>query len=261
MLLRGTLYSNILQIDTGISVLTPKSIQAKNYQVVYLLHGLGGNHESWLSHTMLPVYAEKYNMIFVMPEVARSFYSDMRHGHPYFTYLAEELPKLIKATFNVSAQKEDTYVVGASMGGYGALKLALTYPEVFGNVLAFSAAALFMRKELQKMTERSEVSEGQAKLTDSLIGDFISAFGQELNYFSEEVDLVTLAQGFGEQSRPNLYLSCGLNDSFLDDNRRFAEILGDTGWKLIYREFVGGHDWYHFNEALIKGLRWTRKKK
>ncbi len=261
MLLRGTVYSNTLQMDTGISVLTPKSIQAKNYQVVYLLHGLGGNHESWLSHTMLPVYAEKYNMIFVMPEVTRSFYSNMQYGRPYFSYLAEELPRLINATFNVSAQKEDTYVVGASMGGYGALKLALTYPDVFGNAIAFSAAALFVRKELEKLTQSSKFSEHQTMPEDALVGDLVSAFGQEFNSFSEEVDLVTLAQSFGDQSRPNLYLSCGLSDSFLGDNRRFAEILGDMGWRLTYREFAGGHDWYHFNEALIKGLRWTRKKK
>lgn len=260
MLLRGTVYSDTLRLDTGISILTPKNYQDKVCQVVYLLHGLVGNHESWLNNTMLPVFAEKYQMVFVMPEVNRSFYSDMVHGLPYFTYVAEELPSLIKRTFNVSAKKEDTYVIGASMGGYGALKLALTYPDVFGNAIAFSAASLFMAEGLAQLAALSDFSERQKKIGDYLAKDLESAFGQELTHFSEEIDLLTLIQHFGQKNRPQLYLSCGTSDSLLEDNRRFSQSLIALDWEMTYREFAGGHDWYHFNDALIKGLRWTRKK-
>lgn len=261
MILRGSVYSEKLRMDTGITILTPKSFQGKNYQVVYLLHGLAGNHESWLTNTMLPVYAEKYEMIFVMPEVNRSFYSNMAYGLPYFSYVAEELPALIKRTFNVSAKKEETYVVGASMGGYGAFKLALTYPNVFGNAIGFSAASLFMADGLKTLAKLPEFSERQKLIGDYLAKDLEAVFGQELNASSEEADLVTLIRQFGKKLRPKLYLSCGTADVLLADNRRFNEMLKELGWQLTYHEFPGGHDWYHFNEALIKGLRWTRKKK
>lgn len=260
MLLRGTVYSETLRLDTGISILTPKNYHGiDRYKVVYLLHGLAGNHESWLANTMLPVYAEKYQMIFIMPEVTRSFYTDMAQGPAYFTYVAEELPMLIQQVFNVSAKKEDTYVIGASMGGYGALKLALTHPNVFGNALAFSAATLFMAEGVEKLRSLENLEARQAEIGEYLAKDLEAAFGVDYGHFQAKADLLTLIQDFGEKPRPNLYVSCGTSDQLLADNRRFNQELIERGWLLTYHEFAGGHDWYHFNEALIKGLRWTRK--
>lgn len=66
-----------------------------------------------------------------MPEVRRSFYADEHYGEAYWTYISEELPAFIENTFSVSQEREDRFVIGLSMGGYGAFKLALNYPERF----------------------------------------------------------------------------------------------------------------------------------
>ena len=106
MILRGTVFSNILGKDTGITIVTPGNLQEGGpYKVAYLLHGLCGDSATWVDDSMLPVYAREGRTIFILPDAARSFYSDMRHGPRYFTYLVEELPQLCKAVFQISARR------------------------------------------------------------------------------------------------------------------------------------------------------------
>ena len=95
MILRGTVFSNILGKDTGITIVTPGNLQEGGpYKVAYILHVLCGDSATWVDDSMLPVYAREGRTIFILPDAARSFYSDMRHGPRYFTYLVEELPQL-----------------------------------------------------------------------------------------------------------------------------------------------------------------------
>ena len=108
-------------METGITIVTPNGIVEKGkYRVAYLLHGLCGRSGDLADYTMLPAFANDYNIIFIMPEVARSFYTDMKYGLKYFSYITEELPVICKSIFNISSQREDTIIMGASMGGYGA---------------------------------------------------------------------------------------------------------------------------------------------
>ena len=142
----GTIYSETLRMDTNIAVIAPKKAipfgreyNGKPYKVVYLLHGLSANSADWLINTEAQINATKYNVVFITAEVQRSFYTDMKYGLKYFTYISEELPKLCASLFNISAKREDTYIIGMSMGGYGALKCAMRHPETYCGVAAFSA--------------------------------------------------------------------------------------------------------------------------
>lgn len=142
MLLRGTIYSNALEMDTNITVFAPNDLPANApYKVAFLLHGLGGGHSDWTGCSRLASYAAELPLYIIMPEVARSFYCNMKYGPQYFRYIAEELPELAKRFFNISARREDTGIMGASMGGFGALKSALTYPERFGFCCVFRPQA------------------------------------------------------------------------------------------------------------------------
>jgi S-formylglutathione hydrolase FrmB len=125
MILRGNVFSKILEMDTGITIVTPNDFKMDGtYKVVYLLHGACGNNGTWADYSMLPVYANHGKTIYVLPEVARSFYTDMKYGFKYFSYITEELPNICKTVFNISADREDTAIIGGSMGGYGALNCA-----------------------------------------------------------------------------------------------------------------------------------------
>jgi len=118
MILRGTFYSEILEMETHVSFAFPDRKRcATPRKVVYLLHGLKGRSGDWLDYSTLPAYAGRYEALFVMPEVGRSFYSDMEFGQRFFSFVADELPAAVGEAFAISAEREDSLVVGASMGG------------------------------------------------------------------------------------------------------------------------------------------------
>lgn len=113
MRLSGSVYSKILDMDTGLTIVTPNKLREGKYKVVYLLHGLCGNDRSWLDYSMLPAYAAKGDTVYVMPDAGRSFYSNMKYGFDYQRYVTEELPVICRNMFNISAAREDTGIMAA----------------------------------------------------------------------------------------------------------------------------------------------------
>ena len=145
-------YSNALQLNTDINVVipTPNSDELMNhkdtsywregakYQVLYLLHGTYGDYSDWCHLTSIEKYAQNHKIMVVMPSVANSFYQDMVYGPAYLTFLTEELPEYLGRLFPASTRREDSFVAGLSMGGYGALKCGLLAPETFSAVASLS---------------------------------------------------------------------------------------------------------------------------
>ena len=109
-------------------------------KVLYLLHGLSDNGSAWQRHTAIETLATDYGLVVVMPSFGRSFYTDQPNGQLYYTYLIEELPRYLKDVFGLDPKREDTLIVGNSMGGYGAFKAALNHPERFAAAASFSGA-------------------------------------------------------------------------------------------------------------------------
>ena len=110
------------------------------YPTLYLLHGLSDDHTIWMRRTSIERYAAAKNIAVVMPAVGRSFYQDMASGPRYWTYLSEELPRLMRQFFPLSSLREDNFAAGLSMGGYGALRLGLACPERFAAAASLSGA-------------------------------------------------------------------------------------------------------------------------
>lgn len=105
---RGTIRSEALKMKTKLTVIIPDTLQSTDrYPVVYLLHGLSGNTDDWSDGSQVWLLAKAYNLIFVIPEVQRSFYTDMEFGPAYFTYISQELPALCKKLFPISPKRED----------------------------------------------------------------------------------------------------------------------------------------------------------
>ena len=139
MILRGSFYSQALGRQTNITLVGPDVWpQAGACKTAYVLHGMEGNQDTWADNSLLPLYAAKGNTLYVLPDGGRSFYRDMPQGPRYFTYLSQELPQMVRQRFQVSPIREDTAVLGCSMGGYGALLCALGCPERFGLCAAFA---------------------------------------------------------------------------------------------------------------------------
>lgn len=255
MILRGNLFSTTLGMETGLTVVGRNKLRkGTSYQVVYLLHGLGVNHSGWTDNTLLPVIAEQYNILFIMPEVSRSFYTDMRYGPNYFTYISNELPAICKTVFNISAKREDTAVIGGSMGGYGALKTALSKPEQYGFCGALAPACLFLEKALQLYRKNEKTGKPVSFFEKQLIQDFRAIFGEELVCQPED-ELLYLARTVNEQTiKPRIYLACGVDDPLYRSNVRFAREMEKLQFEFTFRSQPGEHDWRYFNGALQEVL-------
>src|SRR3954447_14294757 len=140
-LLRCDVFSDALSLSTSLTVILPQPTRTQIGMtgdagedpppVLYLLHGLSDDDTIWLRRTSIERYVAPLGLAVVMPQVARSFYTDEAHGNRYWTFLSEELPLLARSFFHLSDRREDTFVAGLSMGGYGAAKWALRHPDRF----------------------------------------------------------------------------------------------------------------------------------
>lgn len=108
-------------------------------QTLYLLHGYGDSYTSWIRKTNLERYAAHHNLAVIMPDAQKSAYTDMTHGGKFFTYIADELPGKMRAFLPLSERREDTFIAGFSMGGYGAFKIGLARPMQYAAIGCISA--------------------------------------------------------------------------------------------------------------------------
>src|SRR5262247_490501 len=143
-------FSQVLGLMSTMSVILPDPLptetratlasQRPRYPTLYLLHGMSDDHTVWQRRTSIERYVAGRNLAVVMPAVHRSFYTDSLTGQRYWTFISEELPALARHFFPLSTRRAETYVAGLSMGGYGAFKLALTYPERYAAAASLSGA-------------------------------------------------------------------------------------------------------------------------
>ena len=247
MILKGNLYSKVLDMETGITVITPQSKRVeKPYKVMYLLHGLCGSSSDFCDYTMLPFYAWEADVMFILPEVQRSFYTDMKYGLKYFTYITEELPELCENHFKISTQREDTYIGGVSMGGYGALKCALSKPEQYSGCCAIAPAALNMREFLRQL-EQGEFGK--------MHPDLKAVYGERFEWLPSNDILELFKKAIEKGTVPKIYHACGTEDFLYDSNNTFSKIISKTNADYKYETWSGGHDFNFFNQALFKGLK------
>ena len=254
MILRGSFRSETLRMNTNIQVFVPD--RCTPARVVYLLHGLHGDQGQWIDNTMLPVYAKKYNAIFIMPEAKRSFYANQKYGRRYYDYISNELPEICRRIFNINAAREDTAIVGCSMGGYGALWFALSLPEQYGFCGAIAPACLNIKEFMDEMGKNPPDLEKTEGETREILADLHAIYGEKPEYRAD-YDITELAKNFPpDKPKPEIYITCGTRDEFRKDILAFKNEMENTEFKFTYEEWQGGHEWFFFNEALKKTLEY-----
>ena len=209
---------------------TPHPDGKPGFPVIYLLHGRSGDENSYVDHGLRPL-AEKHHFIVVMPDAARSFYADMASGEKYWTFISEEVPKLVKTMFPARTDRSETFVAGISMGGYGALKMALNFPERFSKVAVLSAAG-----------DISWLSRRGGGMSDV---ELSSIFGSPTGMIGNEHDLFELLKRPASAcGRPELWMRCGDMDMLIDGNREFVKRAAAVNWQADYQEIPEKiHNW------------------
>jgi putative tributyrin esterase len=226
----------MLGLQTSAYVILPQRKPGDNtpFKTLYLLHGMSDDESMWSRRTRIESYADAAGIAVVMPTTHLGWYTNMKSGWAkYFSYIADELPGIMRSFFaGMSPAREDNFVAGLSMGGYGALKVALARPERFAGAGVFSAAF-----DVAARTEFRPNSEY-----------WVNIFGSSPK--GGEDDLYAAAERLkaGGGELPDIYMWCGTEDSLIKENRRMRDRLAALGYPLTYRESEGTHDWRWWDE-------------
>jgi S-formylglutathione hydrolase FrmB len=248
-LLECNIFSHELMMNTCLNVVLPQDTH--NYRkgpppkTLMLLHGISDNAAGWLRGSQAEVLAMEYGIALIMPEVQRSFYQDMRYGLKYYSYVSGELPRLCTELFNLSVKPEDLMVAGLSMGGYGALCLALNSPEKFSHCGAFSAACDF-----EGLVKNYRQFEGQGEIGTRFGEELTAILGEDMEVGDERSLFRAAEKAAGKPVRPKIYMSCGTEDFIRQQSLDMKDHLSKLGFDLIWEEWPGIHDWHFWNEAL-----------
>ncbi len=158
--------SETLKRRTAFQAILPIEFAPAPYPTLYLLHGLTDNSSAWLQNTRIRMWAEKMGLAVILPSGENSFYLDVpvKDGcyGDFSEYIGRELVEVTRRMFPLSDRREDTFIGGLSMGGYGACRNGLKYCGTFGKVAMLSAAVHFFENSREWVrTEGNTIGELQ----------------------------------------------------------------------------------------------------
>ncbi|MCY3022218.1 MAG: alpha/beta hydrolase family protein [Planctomycetota bacterium] len=236
--IQASFFSGVLQKCVQMNVILPDKGNGP-FPVFYLLHGLSDDYTIWHRRTSIERYVENLPLIVVMPDGYRGFYTDASEGPAYGWSMVHDVIGYTERVFPAVRKRSGRCVGGLSMGGYGALRLALAHPDLFVSANSHSGACQAGHK------------------TDPVINDpeFRRIFG--VHPRGSAHDLYALAAKLKRRGKriPHLRIDCGLDDFLLHANRDFHAYLVKLGIPHEYAEFPGAHTWdywdVHVREALV----------
>lgn len=240
-------FSEMLGVCTEVCVLMPQkstngqiginsAAESEKYKCMYLLHGLSDDQSIWLRRSAIERYASEHGICVVMPNGGRSFYTDMKYGAAYYSYISEELPRVMKEFFNISDKREDTYIAGLSMGGYGALKTALRNSDRYCAAIALSPVAN-IHNELFRDTE-------------------IPIWGENLEIPSEDDIYELVRMKNTDPNKPKIYHAIGTADFMYEDNLKLKSIMDSLDYDYTYCEAKDrAHTWDFWDEQIEKAMK------
>ncbi|TCZ76578.1 esterase family protein [Paenibacillus albiflavus] len=251
-LITCSIYSEVLQLTTTMTVIIPQQFahlnQSKNsrndgrYPTLYLLHGMSDDHSNWVRYSLIERYANEHQLAVVMPQADLSFYTDMTYGNKYWTFITEELPVVARSLFPLSSAREDNFVAGFSMGGYGAFKWALRHPEQFAAAASISGAL-----DITSTTIRN------------LLGDRYRYIFGEHDPIGTEDDLIHLLAQTNDSNevQPLFYQCVGTKDYLYEMNQTFRLACEQTNLDYTYLEHPdASHDWNYSDASIKEIMNW-----
>ena len=222
----------------------------KPFKTLYLLHGVFGSYIDWVNGTRIQRYAEEHDLAVVMPSGDNAFYVDQPGANNYYgEFVGKELVELTRKMFPLSRKREDTFIGGLSMGGYGAMRNGLKYWENFGSIVALSGALLV--EDMAKRTNDDPFFLNRRDYAEACFGDLSKILDSDKNP-------KCLVRQLKKEGRPipRIYMACGDADSLLPANQDMAAFLKEQGADVTFEVGPGAHEWDFWDTYIRKAIEW-----
>lgn len=253
-------YSKSLAGSTNFNVIIPNDVPQemlgdneyykRNMKTLFLLHGYSGASKDWLLGSPVQELAIKYNIAIIMPSGGNSFYLDGKGtGKAYGHYVGQDLVEYVRKTFHLSDHKDDTFIGGYSMGGFGAIHTGLAYPNTFGKIMALSSALIV--HNIANIEEDFKDAIADYYYYTSVFGDL-----RKLESSDNNPEILIQKMKAEKQTIPAIYIACGTEDFLLKENRAFHKFLQNENVPVQYVEGPGAHDWDFWNRYLEASIQW-----
>ncbi|NLM09356.1 MAG: acetylesterase [Clostridiaceae bacterium] len=248
---RVTSFNALIPLDRFDVPGEKKTLEHKPMKALYLLHGYAGNHTDWVCNSNIQEFSLKHNIAVFMPSGENFFYlDDVDMGALYSEYIGKELVDFTRKMFPITDKKENTFIGGLSMGGYGAIRNGLKYSDTFGRIIALSSALITYNIAGIPVDYKNDIAD--YKYYSRVFGDVNKIIGSD-----RDPEALILQLKKENKQIPEIYMACGTEDFLLAENRRFHEFLVAEGIEHTYKESKGTHDWKFWNEYIEKGIEWA----
>ena len=216
----------------------------RRYPVLYLLHGLTGDYKDWTTRTNLADYTRTLPLIVVMPDGENQWYTNAADGSARFEdYIVTDLAADVVQKFRTVNSRYGRAIAGLSMGGYGALKLALKRPAQYAVAGSFSGAfGVTVEGRYDRM------------ITSVKAPSLATIFGTPDSDTRKQNDVLALASALKPAGAPYIYIDCGTADSLVTENRDVIAVLHKTGAAYEYHEVAGAHTWDYWDRRIREFL-------
>ncbi|KQO04652.1 alpha/beta hydrolase [Paenibacillus sp. Leaf72] len=253
-------YSKCLRREVTFNALIPldkleipgqAAAKKKTMKALYLLNGYSGSCMDWISYTRIRELSNKHNIAVFMPSGENHFYvDDLGKGELFGEYVGNELVAFTREMFPLSKRREDTFIGGLSMGGYGAIRNGLKYAGNFSKIMAFSSAILPYKIAGAAKDYRDGVAD---------YNYFTRVFGDlnQLQGSDKDPEALILNLKRSNEEIPRIYMACGTEDFLLDVNQKFHSFLVSENVEIAYMESPGAHTWDFWNVYLEEAILWA----
>jgi len=217
---------------------------------LYLLHGYTASQWEWLLNSKVQDLALKYNIAIIMPSGDNHFYVDGKGtGNKYGRYTGIELVNYTRKLFGLSDRKEDTFIGGLSMGGFGAIRTGIKYSNTFGKLFALSSALIV--NGIMNMPEGSSNEVADYDYYSYVFGNL-----DKLKESENNPEYLLRLKKRNNEVIPGIYMACGTEDFLLNPNREFYEFLKSEQVEATYMESTGNHNFDFWNQYLEPAMTW-----
>ncbi|MER2064006.1 MAG: alpha/beta hydrolase-fold protein [Alkalibacterium sp.] len=223
---------------------TKAEVKPEGYRTLYLLNGWNGNHEDWMNNTTIVKLADQYNLAVIMPAGENSFYVDHVDGSNYGKFIGEELVKVTRDLFPLSTKREDTFIGGLSMGGYGALRNGYVYNQTFSKIIGLSSSVLHKNDQVHDLSQENAIN---TKLKYIIQSDVWADMPETMDIY----EVIKQAE-----TKPDLFLAIGTEDFLYEENKMLHDWLEEESISHQYIEAQGEHNWKFWENTIKPGLEW-----